>query len=192
MNKLQIRIEGILSKWNDDRGFGFITPVQGDQEIFVHITAFPKDGVRPALGEKLIFEIETDKNGKKRAKNLLCPQRSAAVHVSSVRRSPSYRRQESSGFFGRIISLLILIGLGVYGYGEYSRSAASLSVTALESPVAQGTSSFYRCDGRTQCSQMTSCAEATFFLQNCPNVQMDGDNDGVPCEQQWCTGFFAK
>lgn len=44
----------------------------------------------------------------------------------------------------------------------------------------------FRCDGRTHCSQMTSCAEATFFLRNCPGVAMDGNNDGVPCETQWC------
>ncbi len=47
------------------------------------------------------------------------------------------------------------------------------------------TSSF-KCDGRIYCSQMTSCEEATFFLRNCPNVKMDGNNDGVPCEKQWC------
>ncbi|MCE2886342.1 MAG: excalibur calcium-binding domain-containing protein [Pseudanabaena sp.] len=29
-------------------------------------------------------------------------------------------------------------------------------------------------------------SEATFFLKNCPNVKMDGNNDGIPCEQQWC------
>lgn len=44
----------------------------------------------------------------------------------------------------------------------------------------------FQCDGRTHCSQMTSCEEATFFLKNCPGVKMDGDNDGVPCESQWC------
>jgi hypothetical protein len=44
----------------------------------------------------------------------------------------------------------------------------------------------FSCDGRTHCSQMTSCAEATYFLKNCPDTKMDGDNDGVPCEQQWC------
>ncbi|HSM22608.1 MAG TPA: thermonuclease family protein [Rubrivivax sp.] len=43
-----------------------------------------------------------------------------------------------------------------------------------------------RCDGRTHCSQMTSCEEARFFLNNCPGVKMDGNNDGVPCERQWC------
>jgi len=44
----------------------------------------------------------------------------------------------------------------------------------------------YRCDGRTYCSQMRSCEEATWFLQHCPGVKMDGNRDGVPCEKQWC------
>lgn len=65
-----MRIEGTLFKWNDDRGFGFITPSQGRQEIFVHISTFPKDGVRPTLREKLTFEIEIYNNSKKQAKNL--------------------------------------------------------------------------------------------------------------------------
>lgn len=62
-----MRIKGTLSKWNDDRGFGFISPIQDGQDIFVHISAFPKDGIRPTLGETLIFEIETDTRGKKRS-----------------------------------------------------------------------------------------------------------------------------
>jgi hypothetical protein len=44
----------------------------------------------------------------------------------------------------------------------------------------------FHCDGRTYCSQMTSCAEAKYFLARCPNVRMDGDHNGVPCERQWC------
>jgi len=52
-------------------------------------------------------------------------------------------------------------------------------------PDDSGTSGF-TCDGRTYCSQMTSCAEATFFLRNCPDVKMDGNQDGIPCERQWC------
>jgi len=44
----------------------------------------------------------------------------------------------------------------------------------------------FRCDGRKFCSQMTSCAEAKYFLANCPGVKMDGDGNGVPCERQWC------
>jgi hypothetical protein len=44
----------------------------------------------------------------------------------------------------------------------------------------------YRCDGRTYCSQMSSCEEATFFINHCPETKMDGDMDGIPCESQWC------
>ena len=44
----------------------------------------------------------------------------------------------------------------------------------------------YQCDGRIHCSQMHSCEEAKFFIQNCKDTKMDGDEDGVPCERQWC------
>ena len=43
----------------------------------------------------------------------------------------------------------------------------------------------FKCDGRTHCSQMRSYEEALYFLRNCPNTQMDGNNDGEPCERQF-------
>lgn len=53
-------------------------------------------------------------------------------------------------------------------------------------PAAAAPQSRFTCDGRTHCSHMTSCVEAKFFLANCPNVKMDGNHDGIPCERQWC------
>ncbi len=55
-------------------------------------------------------------------------------------------------------------------------------------PQSSMDSSNFTCDGRTRCTQMTSCEEATFFIENCPNTKMDGNKDGVPCESQWCGG----
>jgi len=60
--------------------------------------------------------------------------------------------------------------------------AAPHSIPAPSAPVAEQ----FTCDGRTHCSQMRSCEEATYFIQHCPNTKMDGNNDGVPCEKQWC------
>jgi len=52
--------------------------------------------------------------------------------------------------------------------------------------IAQPNKSKFRCDGRRYCSQMHSCEEATYFIEHCSDTRMDGDNDGVPCEKQWC------
>lgn len=41
---------------------------------------------------------------------------------------------------------------------------------------------YFKCDGRTYCSQMHSLAEARWFVRNCPNTKMDGNHDGEPCE----------
>lgn len=65
-----MRFEGSLKTWNDDRGFGFVEPDQGGQEIFVHIKAFPAGAGRPRLGQRLSFEIEVGAQGKKRAKSV--------------------------------------------------------------------------------------------------------------------------
>ncbi len=46
--------------------------------------------------------------------------------------------------------------------------------------------SHFKCSGKVHCAQMRSCEEATFYLNNCPDVKLDGDRDGVPCELQWC------
>ena len=60
---------------------------------------------------------------------------------------------------------------------------------SLTPPIATPTpllESPYSCEGKEYCSQMTSCEEALFYLNNCPNPKTDGDNDGIPCESQWC------
>lgn len=65
-----MRFEGIIRSWNDDRGFGFIEPVQGGQEIFVHIKAFKGLHGRPQAGQRLTFHVEVGPQGKKRAFNV--------------------------------------------------------------------------------------------------------------------------
>ena len=98
----------------------------------------------------------------------------------------------------RLISLLIVAALGWYGYTKYHAYVKVQPVVEAANPHADTkqaassrisenqTASQFKCDGRIYCSQMTSCAEATFFLKNCPGTKMDGNNDGIPCEKQWC------
>ncbi|MES2363548.1 MAG: cold shock domain-containing protein [Pseudomonadota bacterium] len=193
-----MRFDGKLSKWNDERGFGFVTPAQGGQDVFVHISSFPRDGQRPQLQEALSFEIELDKKGQKRAVSLRRPTSSQTMPRRQTQ-DRSVRPARSSSVV-RWIAMVLLVVLGVYGYAQYAKRAGAYYVPAdagesLVRPAAQSHQPVLtnmRCDGRQHCSQMTSCTEAKFFLKNCPGVTMDGNHDGVPCEQQWCTSPFAN
>jgi uncharacterized membrane protein YsdA (DUF1294 family)/cold shock CspA family protein len=81
-----MRFEGTLKTWNDDRGFGFIEPAAGGEDIFVHIKAFAERGGRPQVQQPVSFEVELGPQGKKRAKN-----------VQPVRRvAPRPRRRNDS------------------------------------------------------------------------------------------------
>lgn len=41
----------------------------------------------------------------------------------------------------------------------------------------------FSCGEKNYCSQMISCDEAIFYLQNCGLSKLDGNGDGVPCEK---------
>ena len=79
-----MRFSGSLKSWNDERGFGFIAPEQGGDEIFVHIKAFPAGTGRPSIGQLLTFEVELGSNGKKRAGAVQYPNRSRRTAPQQV------------------------------------------------------------------------------------------------------------
>jgi hypothetical protein len=89
--------------------------------------------------------------------------------------------------------LLIFAAIALLLWQGYTRM--QLRELSASSPVAEPIAPLlerprqqqsFACDGRVHCSQMTSCEEATWFINNCPGTKMDGNNDGVPCESQWC------
>jgi CspA family cold shock protein len=59
-------------KWfNYDKGYGFITPDDGSQDVFVHITAVEKAGENDLTeGQKVSYELETGRNKKQAAGQL--------------------------------------------------------------------------------------------------------------------------
>ncbi len=65
-----MRFSGTVKSWNDARGFGFIEADQGGQEVFVHIKAFPARAGRPQIRQRVTFEIELNREGKRRAKRV--------------------------------------------------------------------------------------------------------------------------
>lgn len=188
---MESRINGTLKTWNEGKGFGFITPANGGQDVFVHVSDYPKVGGPPKVGEPVSFEVVLNKDGKKKA---VLVQRPGGAPAAPRRSLAKPAGRQGSSLLSRLIgvALVVMIASSAYSFLAPKFNRSSSEPAALVSSKADAAPGRFQCDGRTYCSQMTSCAEATYFIRNCPNTKMDGNGDGVPCESQWCTGPFAK
>ena len=62
---------GVVKWFNPTKGYGFIAPDSGGKDVFVHISAVQKAGMRTLNeGQKVNFDIEQQQNGRSAAVNL--------------------------------------------------------------------------------------------------------------------------
>ena len=98
-----MRIDGTIKSWNDERGFGFIEPTQGGQEIFVHIKAFSGLRERPQPGQRVSFEVEQGQQGKPRAVN---------ADLIGIKRTPPPPARQNSAAQRGTGTLVVLSAFG--------------------------------------------------------------------------------
>jgi uncharacterized membrane protein YsdA (DUF1294 family)/cold shock CspA family protein len=96
---------GKISSWNDDKGFGFITPKSGGKTIFIHINDFSKKHKRPMQGLSVNYQLSTDSNGRRCAINVYPKRGHKKVNKSD--------RQLSFSVFLSITFLCVVGGLVV-------------------------------------------------------------------------------
>jgi len=60
---------GTLKSWNDQKGFGFIRPEQGGEDVFAHISAVHGER-RPLVGDRVLYVSGRDPQGRLRAEHL--------------------------------------------------------------------------------------------------------------------------
>lgn len=190
-----IRSKGVIKKWFDDKGFGFITPDKGGKEIFIHVTAFDKNIARkPKVGDTVFFYIGEDKDGRSKAVDaviegvdIITPQK----HTKQKRYPQTSKRKGKSRW--RMVPLLIVLFIAIgsmvidrLGLTDNLKPLSQAPKYVKKSSSTKMAKIRYTCKGKTRCNQMRSCEEAMFYIQNCPGTKMDGDGDGIPCERQWC------
>jgi uncharacterized membrane protein YsdA (DUF1294 family)/cold shock CspA family protein len=64
---MTMRRNGRISRWNDDRGFGFIAADDGGKDVFLHISAFRDRGRKPEQNEPVTYELGHDPQGRPKA-----------------------------------------------------------------------------------------------------------------------------
>ncbi|PZR00675.1 MAG: cold-shock protein [Cereibacter sphaeroides] len=62
---------GTVKWFNATKGFGFIAPANGNRDVFVHISALERAGIRQLDdGQAVTFDIESGRDGRESATNL--------------------------------------------------------------------------------------------------------------------------
>lgn len=83
-----MREQGRLIEWNDERGFGFITPLGGKTRIFVHVSQFPRDLRRPMATDLVTYNVGTDERNRAVAREVVFLAPTHARHEESRPLSP--------------------------------------------------------------------------------------------------------
>jgi uncharacterized membrane protein YsdA (DUF1294 family)/cold shock CspA family protein len=106
---------GKLKKWKDDRGFGFIQPRDGSQEIYLHISELKDSTRRPQENDTIYYYSVVDSDGKIRACNAFISGARIKSTSSSKSLSNNVTSDGSSNInfpIAEMILLLLLPGLG--------------------------------------------------------------------------------
>jgi len=187
-----MRQQGKIIKWFDDKGFGFITQDGSNEQVFVHISGFEKGQQRPNVGEVVSYEVANDVKKELQAYKVKYVNRPATQSRYSEK---AYKPKNGVNLF-KWISIVALLLISPYLYKKvsfpkwqetYEQQELVESQTAQRTQVVPiSNNQSFQCTGKTRCTEMSSCEEAKFYLNNCPGTIADGDSDGIPCEDQWC------
>ncbi|MBW4544693.1 MAG: cold shock and DUF1294 domain-containing protein [Symplocastrum torsivum CPER-KK1] len=110
--KLGIR-RGQLTKWKDDRGFGFIQPVDGSQEIFLHISELKDATRRPQVGDTIYYHAVAGQDGKLSACNAFILGARSKPTASSLNNKATSNAASTSPF--PVLEVLLLSILPLVG-----------------------------------------------------------------------------
>jgi uncharacterized membrane protein YsdA (DUF1294 family)/cold shock CspA family protein len=97
-----MRIKGKLTSWNEEKGFGFITPMGKGKQTFVHITAFSNRNRRPEVGQVVTYELSSDKQGRPRA-----------IKATLTGDRLPEKTKRSNGFISIVVAVCFLIIVGI-------------------------------------------------------------------------------
>ena len=62
--------EGVINRWLDERGFGFINAEGQNRDVFCHVRDFKFRGREPVEGDKVKFELGKDDQNRVKAINI--------------------------------------------------------------------------------------------------------------------------
>ncbi len=144
-----MRTKGKLTSWNEEKGFGFITPMVGGKQIFIHINAFSNRNRRPVIGQIVTYTLSSDKQG-----------RACAIKASLTGDQLPNITKQSHGYLPIVVAVIFLLIVGV----SVLSARIPLHVLALYMVVSLVTLVIYALDKSAAKSGAWRTQESTLHL----------------------------
>ena len=139
-----MRHQGRISEWNDERGFGFITPLNESGRLFAHISEFPRELRRPEALDLVTFQTGQDEHGRPRAVSIQYLAPTASRSHTRLGGSASRPARAPAWFLiGALIVVLTLATLLIdpftvaYLAGYVTMSVATYVAYGMDKAAAQ-------------------------------------------------------
>ena len=130
-----MRTKGKIASWNDEKGYGFISPFEGGDRVFAHIKAFESRGRRPAVGNVVTFSMSTDARGRPCAKGVNI---AGDPKIAKSKQSSALHNVMAVGFLLFVVCAVLVSAIPVLILLFYLIvSAATFGVYALDKSAAK-------------------------------------------------------
>jgi len=126
--------KGVITDWNDEKGFGFVTPLEGGRKTFFRISAYPFNSVRPSVGQHVSFSYIPTERGDRATTiipdtgtrqvmrtGILVRMFTAILVLTVVCILTIWGRIPSYG--PGVYALTSILGFGVYGFDKHRAEA---------------------------------------------------------------------
>jgi uncharacterized membrane protein YsdA (DUF1294 family)/cold shock CspA family protein len=134
-----MKAQGKIVTWNDEKGFGFIAPSSGGNQVFVHIKAFPRGASRPAVGTDVKYCPSNDAQGRARAEKVrivgttICLGLASKAFIVAMLFLTAVAVMSISGLLPAEIFWLYFI-MSILTFGMYARDKSAAKKNALRAP----------------------------------------------------------
>jgi uncharacterized membrane protein YsdA (DUF1294 family)/cold shock CspA family protein len=144
-----VRTKGIISSWNDEKGYGFILPMAGGDRAFVHIKSFANRSRRPVVGDAVTYSVSTDARGRHSAKE------------ATIAGTPKAAKPKQSS---SVLSYVMAVGFLLVVVGAVLVSAIPMPIMLLYLVVSSATFVAYALDKSAAKRGAWRTSESTLHL----------------------------
>lgn len=127
-------MKGKIDQWNDEKGFGFITPDNGAEKIFFHVSSVKTNSRRPQIGDAVLFESIRDAQHRLKAKSVVIEGvAKAATYSPKAKFAPI--EPPKRDLLDYILMLVCFFSLAASGFDFFYRSGVLSNALIYGTPA---------------------------------------------------------